>query len=378
MCCKNNTSYGTEPPLLAQRCNSATAGLGYLEVNVICPFHAYLPIRRLTIESALSVPIAWGEWHNSSADFLTLLTTTSMQLQNQQASRPPHVHTTMQPPSKIIVFKMYSFQYQSVKQNKKLKKIGIDHQIVKNNDVMSTCPHPWSASPWRVATLPPHCSPSYTRYCRQRWAIFREVVSGEQFPGKLSAVRHFPEFSQRCAIFREVVSGAPFIGRLPAVRHFPESCQQFAISRKAVSGATFPGKLSAVRHFPGSCQRCAISREVVSSAPLPGKLSAVRHFPGGCQQCAIFREAVSDAPFSLSAVRHFLGGCQRCAIFWEGVSGAPFPGRLSAVRHFPGSCQRCAISWEVVSDAPFPGRLSALRLSIIWSAVRRSAVSFPR
>ncbi len=26
-----------EPPLLVQRCNDTTAGLGYLEVNVICP-----------------------------------------------------------------------------------------------------------------------------------------------------------------------------------------------------------------------------------------------------------------------------------------------------------------------------------------------------
>jgi hypothetical protein len=26
-----------KPPLLVQRCNGTTAGLGYLEVNVICP-----------------------------------------------------------------------------------------------------------------------------------------------------------------------------------------------------------------------------------------------------------------------------------------------------------------------------------------------------
>ncbi len=26
-----------QPPLLVQRCNGTTAGLGYLEVNVICP-----------------------------------------------------------------------------------------------------------------------------------------------------------------------------------------------------------------------------------------------------------------------------------------------------------------------------------------------------
>ena len=30
-------SFGAEPPLLVQRYNGTTAGLGYLEVNVICP-----------------------------------------------------------------------------------------------------------------------------------------------------------------------------------------------------------------------------------------------------------------------------------------------------------------------------------------------------
>jgi hypothetical protein len=29
--------YWYSPPLLVQRCNGTTAGLGYLEVNVICP-----------------------------------------------------------------------------------------------------------------------------------------------------------------------------------------------------------------------------------------------------------------------------------------------------------------------------------------------------
>jgi hypothetical protein len=29
--------YSSEPPLLVQRCNGTTAGLGYLKVNVICP-----------------------------------------------------------------------------------------------------------------------------------------------------------------------------------------------------------------------------------------------------------------------------------------------------------------------------------------------------
>jgi hypothetical protein len=38
-----------------------------------------------------------------------------MQLQNKHTSRPLHVHTTMQTPSKITVDKMYSSQYKSVK-----------------------------------------------------------------------------------------------------------------------------------------------------------------------------------------------------------------------------------------------------------------------
>jgi hypothetical protein len=37
---------------------------------------------------------------------LTLTTITSKQLQNKQASRPPHVYITMQPPSKIAVGKI--------------------------------------------------------------------------------------------------------------------------------------------------------------------------------------------------------------------------------------------------------------------------------
>jgi hypothetical protein len=38
-----------------------------------------------------------------------------MQIQNKQASTPHHVYSTMQPPSKITVCKMYSSQYQPVK-----------------------------------------------------------------------------------------------------------------------------------------------------------------------------------------------------------------------------------------------------------------------
>ncbi len=46
---------------------------------------------------------------------LTLTTITSVLIQNKQASTPHHVHSTMQPPSKITVCKMYSCQYQPVK-----------------------------------------------------------------------------------------------------------------------------------------------------------------------------------------------------------------------------------------------------------------------
>ncbi len=86
------------PPLLVQRCNGPTAGLGYLEVYVIC--HANLPLGGWLM-SALSISIA----ENVRIPLLTLILTTitSMQLLNKQAHRPLHVHTTMQPPSKITV-----------------------------------------------------------------------------------------------------------------------------------------------------------------------------------------------------------------------------------------------------------------------------------
>jgi hypothetical protein len=90
-------SIGTLPLLLVQRGNGTTAGLGYLEVNVICPGN--FPIGRLT--SVRTVDLHWGEWLNSSAD-LTPTTITPMQLLIKQASRPPHVHITMHPPSKIL------------------------------------------------------------------------------------------------------------------------------------------------------------------------------------------------------------------------------------------------------------------------------------
>ncbi len=52
-----------------------------------------------------------------------------MQIQKKKASTPHHVHSTMQPPSKITVFKMYSCQYQPVKIIN--QKSGLCHQIKK-------------------------------------------------------------------------------------------------------------------------------------------------------------------------------------------------------------------------------------------------------
>ncbi len=51
--------------------------------------------------SALSIPIE----ENGTFPLLTLTTITSMLLQNKQASRPLHVHTTMQPQAKLLYVK---------------------------------------------------------------------------------------------------------------------------------------------------------------------------------------------------------------------------------------------------------------------------------
>ncbi len=74
--------------------------------------HANLPIGRWT-----SVRTVDPHGENGSNPLLTLTLTkiTSLQIQNKQASTPHHVYSTMQPPSKITVFKMYSCQYQPVK-----------------------------------------------------------------------------------------------------------------------------------------------------------------------------------------------------------------------------------------------------------------------
>ncbi len=99
-----------ELSLLVQRCNGTTAGLGYLEVNMICPCN--LPIGRWTSVRTVDPHGANG---SNPLLTLTLTTITSMQIQNKQASTPHHVHSTIQPSSKIIVCKIYLCQYQPVK-----------------------------------------------------------------------------------------------------------------------------------------------------------------------------------------------------------------------------------------------------------------------
>jgi hypothetical protein len=89
--------------LLVQRCNGTTTGLGYLEVTVIV--YSNLPIGRLT-----SVRTDDPHWGESSILLLTLTLTTitSMQILNKQASRPLHVHTTMQPPVNITTYNKFT------------------------------------------------------------------------------------------------------------------------------------------------------------------------------------------------------------------------------------------------------------------------------
>ncbi len=81
--------------------------------------------------SALSISI--GENDSFPLLTLTLTTITSMQIQNKQASsRPLHVHTTMQPPSKITVCKCTVLvSIPTCICEIKIKKSGIGHQIFK-------------------------------------------------------------------------------------------------------------------------------------------------------------------------------------------------------------------------------------------------------
>jgi hypothetical protein len=75
------------PPLLVQRCNGTTAGLGYLEVNVICPCES--PHWAMT-----SVRTVDPHGENGSNPLLTL--TFSRQYRSI-TNKPPH-HTTSTPP----------------------------------------------------------------------------------------------------------------------------------------------------------------------------------------------------------------------------------------------------------------------------------------
>ncbi len=85
------------PPLLVQRCNDTTAGLSYLEVNVICPCKSPHWAVNYRVSALRTVDPHWGEWHNFSADFNPNHNHINA-APNKQVSRPPHVYTTMQPP----------------------------------------------------------------------------------------------------------------------------------------------------------------------------------------------------------------------------------------------------------------------------------------
>jgi hypothetical protein len=58
-------SFQVQPPQLVQRCNGITAGLGYLEVNLI--FHSNTPIGQLI--GVRIVDPHWGERLKSSTAF---------------------------------------------------------------------------------------------------------------------------------------------------------------------------------------------------------------------------------------------------------------------------------------------------------------------
>ncbi len=79
--------------------------------------------------SALSIPI--GEWHKSTADFNPNHNHVYAD-QNKQASRPLHVHTTKQTPSKkyCMYNVLVSLPICELKIN---KKSGIGHQYLKKD-----------------------------------------------------------------------------------------------------------------------------------------------------------------------------------------------------------------------------------------------------
>jgi hypothetical protein len=85
--------------------------------------------------SALSISI--GENGSFPLLTLTLTTITSMQIQNKHASRPLHVNTTMQPPSKITVYVLVSIP--TCIFEIKMKKSGIGHQMFKKKSRSCLC-----------------------------------------------------------------------------------------------------------------------------------------------------------------------------------------------------------------------------------------------
>ncbi len=104
---------------------------------------------------------------------LTLTTITSTHLQNKQASRPPHVHITLQPLSKITVCKMNSSHYKSVKKKKKLKEwhwpqCFLKVEVKEHGSEVAPPPQPQPSSP--NLALP---------YCRSIW---QSVVWGRGRP----------------------------------------------------------------------------------------------------------------------------------------------------------------------------------------------------
>ncbi len=114
-CLCSNSAYAASiglPPLLVQRCNGTTAGLGYLDVQYTWFVHSNLPIGRLT--SVRTVNLHWGEWLNSSAYFNpnnNHVNSAPTQASLQTTSRPHHHATPMQ----NYCIQMYSSQYLSVK-----------------------------------------------------------------------------------------------------------------------------------------------------------------------------------------------------------------------------------------------------------------------
>ncbi len=86
------------------------------------------PLDGRLVSARRTVDPHWGKRHNSSADFNPNYNHVNA-APNKQASRPPHVHITMQPPSKITVIKCTRLITNLW--NKKIKKSGIGHQIFK-------------------------------------------------------------------------------------------------------------------------------------------------------------------------------------------------------------------------------------------------------